>query len=177
MHRNALRPFVLRPFVFIAAFFALSTHTDAQQLPVSTTKADRIVVIKSTHTMTLYADGKVFKVYHVSLGSGSGNAKQQQGDHETPEGIYTINGRNAHSAAHLSLHISYPNAEDRERARKLGVDPGGDIMIHGLLPGYEWIKAGTPLADWTYGCIALTNDEMDEVWNLVPNGTPIEIRH
>jgi murein L,D-transpeptidase YafK len=170
MHTN-----VLRPFVLIAAFFALSVH--AQPPSVNTTKVDRIIVIKSTHTMTLYADGKVLKVYHVSLGSGSGDAKQRQGDRNTPEGIYTINGRNAHSAAHLALHISYPNAEDRERARKLGVDPGGDIMIHGMLPGYDWIKPGQELSDWTYCCIALTNDEMDEVWKLVPNGTPIEIRH
>jgi murein L,D-transpeptidase YafK len=170
MHRN-----VLRPFVLIAASFALSTH--AQQ-PVKAIQADHIVVVKSAHTMTLYADGKGLKVYHVSLGSGaSGNAKQQQGDHETPEGTYTINGRNAHSSCHLALHISYPNAADRERARKLGVDPGGDVMIHGLPPGYDWIKAGTQLADWTYGCIGLTNAEMDEVWRLVPNGTPIEIRH
>jgi murein L,D-transpeptidase YafK len=169
MHRN------VRPFAIAAAFFALSIHA---QPPVQTIEADRIIVIKSTHTMTLYADGKVLKVYHVSLGSdASGNAKQQQGDHETPEGLYTINSRNAHSSCHLALHISYPNATDRERARKLGVDPGGDVMIHGLPPGYDWIKAGTQLADWTYGCIGLTNAEMDEVWKLVPTGTPIEIRH
>ena len=166
MHRN------VRPFVLIAASFALSTH--AQQ----PTKADRIVVTKSTHTMTLYAHGKVLKVYHVSLGSNAtGNAKQKKGDHETPEGVYTINGRNPHSSCHLALHISYPNATDRERARQLGVDPGGDVMIHGLPPGYDSIKPGQQFADWTYGCIALTNVEMNEVWRLVPNGTPIEIRH
>jgi murein L,D-transpeptidase YafK len=170
MNRN-----VLRPFVLIAASFAVSTYA---QTPVNRAQADRIVVVKSTHTMTLYADGKVLKVYHVSLGSGaSGNAKQKQGDHETPEGVYTINSRNEHSSCHLALHISYPNAADRERARKLGVDPGGDVMIHGLPPGYDSIKAGTQLADWTYGCIALTNAEMDEVWRLVPVGTRIEIRH
>jgi murein L,D-transpeptidase YafK len=161
--------------VLIAASFPLSLH--AQQPITQTTRADRIVVIKSTHTMTLYTHGKVLKVYHVWLGRGPGNAKQQQGDNETPEGLYFINGRNAHSAAHLSLHISYPNAADRERARKLGVDPGGDIMIHGLPPGNDWIKPGQQLADWTYGCIALTDPEMDEVWKLVPTGTPIEIRH
>jgi len=170
MHRN-----VPRLFVLIAASCALSLH--AQQPAVNATQADRILVIKSTHTMTLYADGKVLKVYHVWLGRGSGNAKQQQGDNETPEGLYTIIGRNAHSAAYRSLHISYPNAADRERARKLGVDPGGDIMIHGLPTGNDWIKPDQQLPDWTYGCIALTDAEMDEVWNLVPNGTPIEIRH
>jgi murein L,D-transpeptidase YafK len=170
MHRNALRL-----FVFILASSTPSNH--AQQTPSHTTQADRILVVKSTHTMTLYADGKVLKTYHVWLGRGPDNAKQQKGDNETPEGTYTIIGRNPHSAAHLSLHISYPNAADRERARKLGVDPGGDIMIHGLPPGNDWIKPGQQLADWTYGCIALTDLEMDEVWKLVPTGTPIEIRH
>jgi murein L,D-transpeptidase YafK len=169
MYRN------VRPFVLIAASFALTVHA---QPPVPTIHADRIVVVKSTHTMTLYADGKVLRIYHVSLGSdASGNAKQRQGDHETPEGNYTINSRNEHSCCHLSLHISYPNAADRERARKLGVDPGGNVMIHGLPPGNEWVKPGQQLADWTYGCIGLTNPEMDEVWRLVPIGTPIEILH
>jgi len=172
MYRNVLRPFVLRPFVLTAAFFALSTH--ALQPSANTAKADRIVVLKTAHTMTLYAHGKVLKVYHVWLGRGSGKAKQQQGDNETPEGTYTIIGRNEHSIAHLSLHISYPSAADRERSRKLGVDPGGDIMIHGLPNGYDW--NGQQLGDWTYGCIALPNDEMDEVWKLVPTGTQIEIR-
>jgi murein L,D-transpeptidase YafK len=169
MPRNVLRPFVL-PFVLTAA-------SSAQLPPAHTVKADRIVVVKSAHSMTLYAKGNVIKVYHVWIGRGPGNAKQRQGDNETPEGLYSINGRNAHSAAHLSLHISYPNAADRERTRKLGADPGGDIMIHGLPPGNDWIKPGQQLADWTYGCIALTDAEMDEVWKLVPNGTPIEIRH
>jgi len=169
MHRN------VRPFFAIAASFALSTQA---QPPSKPTKADRIVVIKSAHTMTLYANGKVLRVYNVWLGSSaSGNPKRKKGDHETPEGAYTINGRNVHSSCHLALHISYPNATDRERARKLGVDPGGDVMIHGMPPGYESVKPGQEFADWTYGCIALTNVEMDEVWKLVPNGTTIEIRH
>jgi murein L,D-transpeptidase YafK len=148
------------------------------QAPVhSPAHADRIVVVKSTHTMTLYVGGKELKVYHVWLGRGPGNAKQQQGDNETPEGSYTITGRNPHSAAYRSLRISYPNAADRERARKLHVNPGGDIMIHGLPAGNDWVKPGQVLPDWTYGCIAVTDSEMDEIWKLVPDGTPIEIRH
>ena len=170
MHRNGL----CLPVIFAASF---APSLNAQQTTLPPPKADRILVEKSTHTMTLYADGKVLKVYHVWIGRGPGNAKQQKGDNETPEGSYTITGRNPHSAAHLSLHISYPNAADREHARKLGVDPGGDIMIHGLPPGNDWIKPGQQLPDWTYGCIALADSEMDEVWKLVPTGTPIEIRH
>ena len=169
MLRNALRPVFV-----IASSFTLCIQ--AQTPAGRASHADRIVVIKSTHTMTLYASGKELKVYHAWLGRGPGKAKQQRGDNETPEGNYTITGRNAHSAAYLSLRISYPNAADRDRARRLGVDPGGDIMIHGLPPGNDWIKPGQKLPDWTFGCIALTNTEMDEVWKLVPVGTPIEIR-
>jgi len=170
MLRNMLRLL----FLFIAS---ITLHIGAQTPDVHAAHADRIVVVKSAHTMTLYAGGKELKVYHVWLGRGPGQAKQQQGDQETPEGSYTIIGRNPHSTAYLSLRISYPNAADRERARKLHLDPGGDIMIHGLPPGNDWIKPGQQLPDWTFGCIALTNSEMDEVWRLVPIGTPIEIRH
>jgi murein L,D-transpeptidase YafK len=162
---------VLRSVFFVTASLAPNLH--AQTPP----HADRILVVKSTHTMTLYAGGKELKAYHVWIGRGPGKAKQQQGDNETPEGRYTIVGRNPHSAAYRSLRISYPNPEDRARARKLHVDPGGDIMIHGLPPGNDWIKPGQQLPDWTYGCIAVTDSEMDELWKLVPIGTPIEIRH
>ena len=166
---------VLRPFVFIAASFALSAK--AQQPLTAPLQADRIVVVKSTHTMTLYAKGKVLKVYRVSLGSGSGGPKQKLGDHETPEGAYTIDGRNAHSTCHLALHLSYPNSGDRQRARRAGVDPGGDVEIHGLPNSYPDVPAGQQLGDWTWGCIALTNAEMEEVWKSVPLGTVIEVRH
>jgi murein L,D-transpeptidase YafK len=165
---------VLRLLFFVASVtFAIEGQTPVDPSP----HVDRIVVVKSTHTMTLYAGNEKLREYHVWLGRGPGNAKQQQGDNETPEGNYTITGRNAHSAAHLSLRISYPNATDRERARKLHVNPGGDIMIHGLPPGNDWVKPGTQLADWTFGCVALADSEMDEVWKLVPIGTSIEIRH
>jgi len=140
-------------------------------------QADKIVVVKSTHTMTLYSKGSVLRTYRVALGRGQGNAKQQQGDHETPEGLYTIDAKNAHSRFHLALHVSYPNAEDKQRAKKLGVAPGGDIMIHGIENGLGWIGSLQRRLDWTDGCIALTDVEMDEVWKLVPNGTTIEIRH
>jgi murein L,D-transpeptidase YafK len=166
---------VLRAVLFVAVSLPVCLH--GQTGVLQKVHADRIVVVKSTHTMTLYAGGKELRVYHVWLGRGPGNAKQQQGDNETPEGNYTITGRNAHSAAYKSLRISYPNEGDRERARKFGVDPGGDIMIRGLPPGNGWVKAGQELPDWTFGCVAVTDAEMDELWELVPNGTPIEIRH
>ena len=170
MLRNVLR---LVFFITASTTLKIKAETSVGHL----IHADRIVVVKSTHTMTLYARGRELKVYHVWLGRGTGKAKQQRGDNETPEGDYTIIGRNAHSSAYLSLRISYPNAADLERACRLHVDPGGDIMIHGLPPGNDWVKPGQQLSDWTFGCIAVTNAEMDELWKLVPIGTPIEIRH
>ncbi len=127
--------------------------------------------------MTLYAHGTVLKVYKVSLGQGTGAAKQKRGDHETPEGLYTIDSRNAQSHYHLALHVSYPNAGDRARAHRDHIDTGGDIMVHGLPPGFSWVGNAQTITDWTDGCIALTDAEMDEVWKVVPTGTPIEIRH
>lgn len=163
---------MLRPAILLTALISV-----AAKAQTSTPHADRIIVVKSAHTMKLYSAGKELKTYQVWIGRGPGNAKQQRGDNETPEGSYTITGRNPHSSAYRSLRISYPNAADRERARKLHADSGGDIMIHGLPPGNDWVKPGQQLPDWTFGCIAVTNAEMDELWQLVPIGTPIEIRH
>ena len=118
--------------------------------------------------------GKVVKTYRIALGRSPG-AKERQGDNRTPEGKYVIESRNAHSSCHRSLHISYPNAADRSRARRLGVSPGGDIFIHGLPNGYGYIGAAHRAHDWTYGCIAVSDEEMDELWKLVDVGTTIEI--
>jgi len=120
--------------------------------------------------------GQVLKTYKIALGGEPVGAKTMQGDHRTPEGDYVINSRNTHSQFHRSLHISYPNAADRERARKLGVAPGGDVYIHGLPNGYGFIGAAHRARDWTDGCIAVTDQEIEEIWKLVDDGTPVEIR-
>ena len=138
--------------------------------------ADRVVIDKTEHMMTLYTKGQVLQTYRVSLGRGNGDAKQQRGDHETPVGLYAIDARNAHSRFHLALHISYPNAQDREHARELGVPAGGDIMIHAVEPQFAWLGRIQSAVDWTDGCIAVTDRQMDEVWALVNVGTPVEIR-
>ena len=138
-------------------------------------KADRIVIHKQARTLELMKAGGVLKAYKIALGGEPVGPKTRQGDHHTPEGAYLIDSRNANSQFHRSLHISYPNAADRERARKLGVSPGGDIFIHGLPNGYGWIGAAHRLHDWTDGCIAVTDKEIEEIWNLVDNGTPVEI--
>lgn len=139
-------------------------------------EADRIVVHKSERTMELMHASTVIKTYKIALGGEPIGAKTRQGDHRTPEGVYVIDSRNAQSKFHRSLHVSYPNAADREGARKIGASPGGDVFIHGLSNGYGFIGAAHRARDWTDGCIAVTDEEIEEIWNLVDNGTPIEIR-
>ena len=119
---------------------------------------------------------EVLKTYSVALGTVPVGAKEKQGDHKTPEGNYVIDARNSHSRFHLALHISYPRAEDKARARKLGVSPGGDIMIHGLESRFAFLGALHRQTDWTDGCIAVTNPEIEEIWQLAPVGTTVEIR-
>ena len=155
---------------FIGGFLALCSPVHA--LP----DADRIVVHKKEHTMELMQGAEVIKTYKIALGGNPVGAKTRQGDHRTPEGMYVIDHRNPQSQFHRSLHISYPNAADRERARKLGISPGGDIFIHGLPNGYGFLGAAHRARDWTDGCIAVTDQEIEEIWKLVENGTSIEIR-
>jgi len=137
---------------------------------------DRIVVKKADHTLSLLSHGRVIKTYHVSLGPNPVGPKRKQGDGKTPEGTYVIDSRNAASKFHLSLHVSYPNAADRARAKAAGVDPGGDIMIHGLGPGFDWVGPLQRTRDWTAGCIAVTNAQIEEIWARVKIGTVVEIR-
>jgi murein L,D-transpeptidase YafK len=142
----------------------------------SVAKADQVIVIKGQRTLTLLSRGKTLRTYKVALGGSPVGAKEQQGDHKTPEGHYILDRRNANSRFYKSIHVSYPSKQDDERAARRGVSPGGDIMVHGLPNGFGWLDATHRAMDWTDGCIALTNAEMDEIWNLVPIGTPIEIR-
>ena len=111
-----------------------------------------------------------------TFGANPKGHKLQQGDERTPEGQYLLDYKNANSLYYKSIHISYPNERDRQEARRLGVDPGGDIMIHGQKNGYEGLSFLAQWFNWTNGCIALTNKDMDSVWEAVPPGTPIEIR-
>ncbi len=138
-------------------------------------QADMIVVNKGARTLTLLQNGTPIRVYKVSLGARPEGHKSQEGDERTPEGTYLIDWRNANSIAHLSLHISYPNEADADQAAARGVSPGGNIMIHGLLNGWGGLGGLHRIWDWTNGCIAVTNEEMQEIWALVPTGTPIRI--
>jgi murein L,D-transpeptidase YafK len=139
-------------------------------------KADSILILKKDHTMELLAGGKVIRTYKVALGRGGLAPKEREGDGRTPEGLYVIDEKNAASHYHKALHVSYPNPGDRKRAEKMGVSPGGAIMIHGLPNGMGWLGASHRLYDWTLGCVAVTDAEIDEIWSMVPVGTPVEIR-
>ncbi len=139
-------------------------------------KVDLIVIEKSAHTMTLMSKGNALKTYHVALSTVPVGAKERAGDHKVPEGKYTIDEKKPQSRFHLALHVSYPNAADRARAKKIGVDPGGEIEIHGLEKKYAWVGSMHRAKDWTDGCIAVTDVEIEEIYPLFAVGTAVEIR-
>jgi len=137
--------------------------------------ADSLVAEKGARLLHLYSRGEVVKSYRIALGFNPAGAKLRQGDGKTPEGRYSISERNPQSSYHLSLRISYPDKKDRNRAGKAGVSPGGDIFIHGWPDSVVRKHASPPAGDWTLGCIAVTNDEIEELWKAVPVGTPVII--
>ncbi len=138
-------------------------------------KADLVKVVKREKRLYLIRDGEVLHSFHAVFGANPIGHKGKQGDERTPEGRYVLDYKNSKSRFYLSIHVSYPDAKDREHARKLGVDPGGDIMIHGQPNGKEIFTALTQRFNWTDGCIALSNKNMDIVWAAVDVGTPIVI--
>jgi murein L,D-transpeptidase YafK len=173
-----LKPIAFSSLVLVLALLGGSAPTaapdDAQAL--LETKVDRILVEKARHQMTLLSGEHAIRRYRVALGAGGLARKRRQGDARVPEGLYRIDWRNPASAYHLSLHISYPDAGDLAAAEARGDAPGGNIMIHGLPNGFGVIGALHRHVDWTAGCIAVTDAEIEEIWRLVPDGTPIEIR-
>ncbi len=172
---------MIRKVVLRRTFLVLLGMLAIQRLPARTAslgsaKVDRVLVLKQKRVLRLLHDRDVVKEYKVALGGSPVGPKSQQGDHKTPEGVYVLDSRNPHSQYYKSLHISYPTSEQRAAARKRGVSPGGDVFVHGLPNSYHGPSAANRLYDWTDGCIAVTDAEMDEIWNAVPNGTPIKIR-
>ena len=138
--------------------------------------ADSIVLDKSQRKLSMYDHGQLVKSYIVALGRNPVGDKLQRGDGRTPEGLYRIEGRNPGSKYHLSLRVSYPSAVDREQAARRGVTPGGDIMLHGLPREFATVGALHREQDWTEGCVALTNEEIEEIWRAVPDGAWILIK-
>jgi murein L,D-transpeptidase YafK len=139
-------------------------------------KADKVLVIKSEKRLYLMKEGKQIASYRATFGGNPVGHKERQGDQRTPEGHYVLDYKNRNSKFYKSIHISYPNAQDRREARRRGVDPGGDIMIHGQANGWGWAGPVMQFFSWTDGCVALSDRDMDEVWEAVNAGTPIEIR-
>jgi murein L,D-transpeptidase YafK len=159
----------------LLGFISLQSGHNANS-PANKPKPDHILIIKSTRTLSLMNGAQTIKSFSVALGSQPIGAKDRQGDHKTPEGTYFVDSKLDHSQFHHALHLSYPNPADRERAKKLGVSPGGDVEIHGLPDKYAWLGSQHRHTDWTDGCIALTNDEIDEIFPQISIGTPVEIR-
>jgi murein L,D-transpeptidase YafK len=176
-HSPLKRLYLCGSFLVFYAFAVSAFAGNRADSPTQETeRADSILILKKDHQMELLAGGKVMRTYKVALGSGGLAPKQREGDTRTPEGHYIIDAKFEHSSYYKALHVSYPNPEDRKRAARLGVRPGGAIMIHGLPNGKGWIGARHRLYDWTLGCIAVTDEEMEKVWKLIPINTPVEIR-
>ena len=166
-------------FIFVLAFLAvggiaLFTNTVKNPLPPGTV-ADKILIEKKDRRLTLLTHGKTLKTYRIALGRNPEGKKLEAGDKRTPEGTYTIDRRKERSRYHRALHISYPNPDDNVQAKVRGVSPGGDIMIHGLPNGIGFIGRFHVLRDWTLGCVAVTNPEIEEIWRVVPDGTVVQI--
>jgi len=139
-------------------------------------KADLVLVIKSQKKMYLKNGEETLKEYDVVFGANPKGHKEKEGDERTPEGKYKLDYKKSDSAYYKAIHISYPNEEDIKKAKEKGDNPGGQIMIHGQRNYFGWLSFIMQWFNWTNGCIAVTNSEMDEIWNAVDVGTPIEIR-
>ena len=160
----------------LVAAAALMLAPAAHAAQATPAQATRVVIEKGEHRLTLYAGERRLAQFWVALGSDPVGPKECQGDNRTPEGRYYVAGRKQDSDFHRALRISYPAERDVERARQLGCKPGGDIMIHGLKN--EWRRLGRRhlLRDWTRGCVAVTNEEIEKIWAMVPDGAEVEIR-
>lgn len=173
MHLQKRSFLFLTAILLFAVCFSKSNATSQKKTTFLT--ADKILIKKSQRKMELYAKEKLIKSYKISLGFAPIGPKQQEGDGKTPEGDYTVLSKNPRSQFHLSLKISYPNAADKKNAQKKKISPGGDIMIHGLGKQFSYLGKLHTLHDWTLGCIAVTNDEIEEIWKLVIEGTIVKI--
>lgn len=160
--------------VVFAAFLAGATPPLLAAPPAG--KADRVLVLKSKRELLLLRGGKVLKTYPIALGADPIGPKHEAGDERTPEGVYTIDGRLAVTPYHLALHISYPDAADEAWASERDASPGGEIFIHGMPARFGHTDPVRFFVDWTDGCISVGNVAIEEIWNAVDDGTPIDIR-
>ena len=138
--------------------------------------ATKVVIDKSERKLYLYNGNRVIADFHIALGGNPVGPKRIQGDKKTPEGNYTLDYKKSDSSYYKAIHISYPSKKDKDFAKRLGKSPGGLIMIHGQPNGWGWISPILQRFNWTSGCIAVSNDDMDSIWSMIKVGTPIEIK-
>ncbi len=171
-----MKKFLIILSVLIIGILSCSILTANSSAPLpKDSKIDKIEVFKSKREMKVYQNGKLLKTYKIALGTNPTGAKQFEGDGKTPEGLYYIDGKNPNSSYHKNLGVSYPNETDKVFAKKNKKSPGGLIKIHGLPNGMGAIGSAHTLSDWTLGCIAVTSEEIDELYVSVPLRTPIQI--
>lgn len=161
--------------IFATVIMALHTPVQAQLPHITQSQIDLVVIYKGERQLHLKRNGHVVRTFDIALGVEPTGHKRVEGDGRTPEGVYTLDWRNSNSQFYRSMHVSYPQEKDVETAERWGAEPGGLIMIHGLPNGRRAQEVGHPRNDWTNGCIAVTNEEMDEIWSLVDDGTTIII--
>jgi murein L,D-transpeptidase YafK len=161
--------------LLLAVCVLIAANFNSNPLPPNAV-ADRVLVEKAARRLTLFRENKPVKTYRVALGHSPVGPKEKEGDQRTPEGNYLIDFHKEDSDFHRALHVSYPGPHDIDQATARGVSAGGDIMIHGIRNGIGWIGALHRRTDWTAGCVAVTNFEIEEIWRAVPDGTSIEIR-
>lgn len=166
---------ILTSFVSILIIVLIYVNWPYTSLPENSI-IDKMVVEKSNHRLYLIKNGVLIKEYSIALGKNPTGHKTRKGDSKTPEGIYVIDYKNPNSLYHLSLHISYPNSTDKKLAEKNDVNPGGMIMIHGIKNGLGFIGRLHRIYDWTNGCIAVTDPEIEEIYRVTPVGIVIEIK-
>lgn len=186
--RRGARRCGMRLIVFLGLFFAVALVAGAKNLGNALFESDlqaelpaelqfdRLVIEKQARRLTAYAEGQAVREYHIALGWAPEGHKQVEGDGKTPEGVYFVDGKNPNSRYYKNLGVSYPNDADREAAAALGASPGGDIKIHGLPAGQGHLGGVHWMQDWTAGCIAVSNEEIDELYARTPVGAAIEIR-
>jgi murein L,D-transpeptidase YafK len=164
------------PGIVLAAVAAVGGAQAAAAPEPPQLEADLVIIEKAERRLTLYSHGRRLATFEVALGRSPVGPKRCRGDNRTPEGYYHVAGRKENSDFHRALRISYPSPDDVERARAAGCDPGGDIMIHGLKTDMGADSRRHREVDWTQGCVAVTNDEIERIWALVPDGARVEIR-
>jgi len=192
MEKKSVFPPIYITLIFAAFFLFSPLYSGAERAPLvvfadkhqepkvkrkkSLPKAEKVLIVKSERKLYLLRKGKAFREFHVALGRNPEGPKRREGDRKTPEGNYTLDFKKKNSDYYRAIHISYPGPSDRAKAKGEGVSPGGAIMIHGQPNWWGWFAFIRQRFDWTAGCIAVSNGDMDDIWDAVDPGTPVEIR-